>query len=84
MSRRWTIAELSRLRQLAAAGADPRHIAGALDRSLLAVRIKAAHLRIALTGSYERHLTLDDEPGAHRPSDVTTYGRFDPRSRSRT
>ena len=48
MSRRWTRTDLSRLRWLAAQGAQARDIAAALDRTVMAIRIKAAHLRIGL------------------------------------
>ena len=55
MSRRWTFDELCHLRRLAAQGIDAQHIADALDRSVLAIRIKAAHLRIALPEPDIRH-----------------------------
>ena len=71
MSRRWTPDDLCHLRRLAAQGADPRDIAALLGRSVIAVRMKAAHLRIALPGPQVRR----GPPAFRFPSDE------DPRQR---
>ena len=55
-SRRWTLADLTRLSRMAREGATAQQIAAALDRTVEAVRIKAAHQRIGLTSN-----------GRHRP-----------------
>jgi hypothetical protein len=48
-SRRWTLADLNRLSCMAREGAAAEQIAAALDRTVEAVRMKAAHQRIRLT-----------------------------------
>lgn len=60
MSRRWTPAELSELRRLAAQGDDIHRIARTLERTLMAIRIKAAHLRIPLAIPLRSRATADD------------------------
>jgi hypothetical protein len=48
MSRRWTRDDVCELRRLAALGLDASQVATALSRTIMAVRIKAAHLRVPL------------------------------------
>ena len=49
-SRSWTPNRIARLRELAAAGASPARISGAVNRSMAAIRTMAAKLDIELRG----------------------------------
>jgi hypothetical protein len=65
-SRRWSLADVQQLTQLALEGATAEDIARALDRTVEAVRIKAAHQRVPLTLSGRQRARMLD-PTTQQP-----------------
>jgi hypothetical protein len=66
-SRRWTLADLTRLSLMAREGATAQQIAAALDRTVEAVRIKAAHQRIVLVFGGRQRPRVAAPPTVERP-----------------